>query len=363
MEPGFGILAVISCAGLGQAAVLGVALASRRNAPQRDRLLGLLCLSIAAFILGAVLLSTRAILRFPNLSFVHDPIEFTSAPLLYLYCRSSQTSAPPLRWRDSWHFLPALVCFCILVPWYVQPASAKLPVLVRAYQYGLPWFAWRSAAVLGLAVGYLAVLVFPTGQRALAFSGIRQRLLIWLALAALTLGGMRLLSLYGVFDALQLQENLVIPLLASCVMSYFVLTALRQPAQVAREQSKSAPPAKPVRDPASEQLRAKLLDLMEKQQTFREPRLNLHQLAERAGVPPRSLSELVNREFGQNVTDFINRYRIEEAKRLLLDPRYDSSTLLALAEDVGFGSKSSFNLTFKKHTSMTPSEFRAAGMS
>jgi AraC-like DNA-binding protein len=152
--------------------------------------------------------------------------------------------------------------------------------------------------------------------------------------------------------------------LASVVMSDFVLTALRQPANAARGQaSKPAPVANAPRDPSSEQLYRKLLDLMEKQQTFREPRLNLHQLAEMTGVPARTLSELVNREFGQNVTDFINRYRIEEAKRLLLDPRYDTATLLALAEDVGFGSKSSFNLTFKKHTSMTPSEFRASSVS
>ena len=77
-------------------------------------------------------------------------------------------------------------------------------------------------------------------------------------------------------------------------------------------------------------------------------------------MPSRLLSELINREFGQNFTDFINSYRIEEAKRRICDARYRNTTLLALAEDVGFKSKSNFNLLFKRQTTMTPTEYRRA---
>lgn len=364
MASSFGILALLNCIGLGLAATFGIALASRRKATQADRLLGVLSLAVAAFILGAVLLSTRLILQFPNLSFVHDPFEFTYAPLLYLYCRSSRTHSPLLTWRDSLHFVPALICCCVLIPWYVLPASAKLPVLQHAYETTLPWFAWRSAAVLGQGVLYLAAILIPHRGREDAFQAVRPRVLIWLSITALILGCMRLLSFYGIFKATQLQENLIIPLLASTVMGYFVVSSLRlSPAEIQPRTVQTPVVARRVPDRASEQLRTKLLDLMETQQPFRDARLNLHRLAELIGVPPRVLSELVNREFGQNVTDFINKHRIEEAKRLLVDPRYLNSTLLAVADDVGFGSKSSFNLTFKKHTSMTPTEFRSSAVS
>ena len=61
---------------------------------------------------------------------------------------------------------------------------------------------------------------------------------------------------------------------------------------------------------------------------------------------------------GKSFPDFINQYRIEEAKKRLLDPAKKHYTVLAIAEEVGFNSKSSFNNVFKKHVKMTPSEFR-----
>jgi AraC-like DNA-binding protein len=56
----------------------------------------------------------------------------------------------------------------------------------------------------------------------------------------------------------------------------------------------------------------------------------------------------------------VNTYRVEEAKRKLVDPSRKHYSLLAIAEEVGFNSKSAFNTAFKKQTSMTPSEFRKA---
>ena len=60
----------------------------------------------------------------------------------------------------------------------------------------------------------------------------------------------------------------------------------------------------------------------------------------------------------QNFFDFINGYRIKEAKRLLVDPKGELLTILAIAEEVGFNSKSSFNTAFKKITGMTPTEYK-----
>jgi AraC-like DNA-binding protein len=61
---------------------------------------------------------------------------------------------------------------------------------------------------------------------------------------------------------------------------------------------------------------------------------------------------------GQTFSDFVNSYRVEAAKRKLLDPAFRHLSVLGIAEEVGFNSKSSFNSVFKKHTNMTPSRFR-----
>jgi AraC-like DNA-binding protein len=73
-------------------------------------------------------------------------------------------------------------------------------------------------------------------------------------------------------------------------------------------------------------------------------------------MPPHVLSRVINDGFGKNFFDFINTYRIEEFKRRADDPHYKNFTLLGIAYEVGFNSKSAFNRSFKKITGQTPRE-------
>ena len=72
---------------------------------------------------------------------------------------------------------------------------------------------------------------------------------------------------------------------------------------------------------------------------------------------PKILSQVINETIGQTFFDFINRYRIEEAKRLLTNPADKKITVLEVLYEVGFNSKSSFNKNFKKVTGQSPSEY------
>ncbi len=86
--------------------------------------------------------------------------------------------------------------------------------------------------------------------------------------------------------------------------------------------------------------------------------IHIESLAKQISVPTRTLSMIINQHFDINFFEFINRYRIDEAKRLLLDPEDPNKTILQVILETGFGSKSSFNSIFKQHVGMTPSEFR-----
>src|SRR5205814_9963937 len=110
----------------------------------------------------------------------------------------------------------------------------------------------------------------------------------------------------------------------------------------------------------SERYLDKLLNFMKQEQPFTDGDLTIQKLAERLAIPAHHLSQTINERLGQTFSDFINSYRIEEAKRRLLDPALKHLSVLGIAEEVGFNSKSSFNSVFKKHTNMTPSEFRNA---
>jgi AraC-like DNA-binding protein len=105
----------------------------------------------------------------------------------------------------------------------------------------------------------------------------------------------------------------------------------------------------------------RLLDLMEAEKPYTDGGLTLPRLAARLSVSTHHLSQVINERLGQSFNDFPNSYRVEEAKRRLADPSAEHFSLLAIAEEVGFNSKSSFNAAFKKPTGMTPSEFRQSG--
>ena len=102
----------------------------------------------------------------------------------------------------------------------------------------------------------------------------------------------------------------------------------------------------------------KLKLVMEEEKPYLDSGLTLHKLSEYVGITPQHLSQVINERLNQNFADFVNSYRIMEAKRLLVDPRGDLLTILAIAEEVGFNSKSSFNSAFKKISGMTPTEYK-----
>ena len=91
---------------------------------------------------------------------------------------------------------------------------------------------------------------------------------------------------------------------------------------------------------------------------YMEPDITLDTLAESLDIKPRDLSMLINRHFGINYYEFINRYRIEEAKRMLGSVDYKDSTITDIYLEVGFNSKSVFYTFFKKLEGTTPTQYR-----
>lgn len=86
--------------------------------------------------------------------------------------------------------------------------------------------------------------------------------------------------------------------------------------------------------------------------------LTLEQLARQLELPTRTLSNIINRHFKQNFFEFVNRYRVEESKRLLQDPELAQLTMIEVMSKSGFNSKATFNTFFKKLVGVTPSQYR-----
>jgi AraC-like DNA-binding protein len=101
----------------------------------------------------------------------------------------------------------------------------------------------------------------------------------------------------------------------------------------------------------------KLNDIIKLKKPFLNPGLTINQLAEDISISPRVLSQIINEYYNQNFYDYINRLRIEESKAMLADSS-SKKTVLEILYDVGFNSKTAFNIAFKKTTGLTPTEFR-----
>jgi AraC-like DNA-binding protein len=102
--------------------------------------------------------------------------------------------------------------------------------------------------------------------------------------------------------------------------------------------------------------RVRLLALMDEERPWLEPELTLAELAQRLGTHATLLSKVINTGCGQNFNDFVNSYRVAEARRLLADPQFTHYSLVGVALESGFNSKSTFNRVFKKLDGRAPSE-------
>lgn len=100
----------------------------------------------------------------------------------------------------------------------------------------------------------------------------------------------------------------------------------------------------------------KIDTLVKKEQMFLTPELKLNALSERLDTSIPYISQAINETKKMSFSDYINSFRIEEAKKKLLVPKPD--TIFAIAIDVGFNSKATFYYAFKKLTNTTPTEFR-----
>jgi TolB-like protein/AraC-like DNA-binding protein len=113
-------------------------------------------------------------------------------------------------------------------------------------------------------------------------------------------------------------------------------------------------------DKEAEDYRNKLIDLVEQNEVFLDSGLTLRSLAEQIGIHPNKLSWLINEMHEKNFNQFINTYRIDHFKKLAADPNKAQFSILGLAYDSGFNSKTVFNTYFKKSTGQSPKAWMKA---
>lgn len=369
MQPSLNILAILNLLGAAQGLLLTLALLTSKHGNRTaNRILAALTLMIAIVVSGAVLLTTNYVYVFPHLSRLHHPFVFLAGPLLFLYIKALTSSEKRFGKREFLHFIPFALCFLYLLPYYFQSGEAKLAHLrAEYYQESLGlWYYIRSIFFVVQFLFYLILTAFmlvrysrKVGQQ--SSSGERDVLfkIRFFVVASLILW-------VGVLLRLTIDQsaasNLLVPFGASVLVYAMGYLEMRRPAVVStnkEEQPSAKKYEKSTLTPErAERYLNRLRQFMDQEKPFTDGDLTIQKLSEKLAIPAHHLSQTINERLGQTFSDFINSYRVEEAKRWLLDPAKKHYSVLAIAEEVGFNSKSSFNAVFKKHVQMTPSEFR-----
>ena len=357
------ILSVLFLLAIGQGLFLAAALLSARQPEVRNanRLLSALLLVCVAIIGHAWLGIQGLYAAYPHSALAIATLGLLAGPLLYLYLGSVLFNRPlgPRAWL---HFLPFCLATLAMLPFYLQPAAAKLAWML--HRPAAPWYLLAAApAKLACFLVYVAAC-FRLVRRAEAgplVTGLARLMKIWLVGGILSIAalGIELLDI-----ALPMSGDAVGALGLMCFVYATALLALRVPLGY-RPQPEPAPAPKPryansrLSDADRSQFLASLTQCMEGRQLFRNGELSLEQLAAEVAVTPHELSQLINDACGVNFQEYLNRYRVAALQRALHDPRQAADSILDLALAAGFNSKSALNRAFKKQTGVTPSEFRA----
>ena len=105
-----------------------------------------------------------------------------------------------------------------------------------------------------------------------------------------------------------------------------------------------------------------IYSFMQTERPFLNAELTVQDLSKQLNISRHHLTEILNNDIGKNFFTFINEYRVEEVKRRLLDERFEHLTIVAIAFESGFNSKSTFNSIFKQNTGSTPSQWKAEAL-
>jgi AraC-like DNA-binding protein len=371
----------------------GRSITGKKNKPPADILLIIWLIVIAIHLFLFYLFITGKIYDYPILM-GHLPYPLLHGPFLFLY--TTALTRQPAKFKSVWliHFIPILVLYLFLIPFFLLPPAEKINVYRNkgAGYETLMAINLISIFVSGIAYIVASLVLLRRYRRSIKdeFSNIEKINLAWLRYLVYGLAVIWMAVIFG-------NDSIVfgIAVLFVFFLGYFgirqtgvFITAQPQPVsqQIAAHEEKlkgSAPPDQsetlpdeiPVRPEPSgivtkikyeksglaEDQAGKIYEqlgiAMSKQKLFTESELTLAALAKTLDVHPNHLSQVINSYEGKNFYDFINFHRVEEFKRLAPRPDNQNYTLLSMAYECGFNSKTSFNRNFRKVTGISPSEY------
>lgn len=307
-------------------------------------------------------LDLRIFRSLPTLFLSFFNLDFLMGPLIYLYTKSVAIKDFRLKKKDWPHLLPVIVFNLYLLFSIILKQTAGVP---QSFIRGEITAALLASHLLLVIYACLSVRVLRQFTAAIknVYSYTEKINLHWLRFVLMGFGIIWLMII--IHCLVRIIWNTPIPSLndiisavnfvVSIIIIYYGLT---QPKLFTGIELKSKYEGSTLTSENAKLYTNRLQVFMKTEKPHLTPSITINELSEKLSIPAKHLSQLVNEQFQQNFFDFINSYRIEEAKRYLVKKSYRNLNITQILYEVGFNSKAAFNRAFSKHVGMSPKEFR-----
>ncbi len=357
--------------GISQSFFAGLLISTKKPATLANRVMAawlfLTCTELIIALLNSTVIEMYA---FPF-------VAFTYGPLLYLYVQFMTNSDRHFNWFALIHFIPFVVFLTVSV------IFREVPLLKDLRDFFTP-DRFISLRIVYSSCFFLSVTVYSI----LAFVEIRKHqhklkdlvsytsgmiTLNWLKVLSISyyvaflilfiLGGLDMIGNFIPFDPYFVVFAFIA--LFSFAYSFYVI---KQPVIYGQELSINVDEGKDneyekyaksgLKEKQGKEYLEQLISIMEKEKPYLNRNLSIQDLSSLTGIPKHHITQVLNEIHGKNFFTFINEYRVDEVILRLNDPVNNKFTILAIAYDAGFNSKTTFNSIFKSLTGITPSEYR-----
>ena len=338
---------------------------------QKDRvatfLIGTFVFINAVFIFQIFLFLTNLKFKSPHVLYVSSVTIYLYGPLIYFYFKRITLNYTFKKW-DFIHLMPTLLIVLVFAPVFLLPAQEKMNIMLDVGSFDRrPYLLFTVTTKILSLVFYGSLLLrlyIKSKKRIQLFTSVLQTwlrnmvLFVEFYVVCYIVYGILIMQVHPNYNLL---FHLQVAVIAAMVL-YMGYNSYLRPNMFANERkelkiSKEKYKKSSLTPNFSEELKEKLLFLMETERIYRKSTINLDYLAEKLDTTRHNASQVINENFNVSFFELINRYRIEETIEILKNDTEKSMNIIEVAYEVGFNNKVSFNKSFKKHLSQTPSEY------